>query len=41
MTNQSECDHDWQLWVPMDDGTGRERRKCRNCPMIQTQRANR
>lgn len=33
-------EHDWQLWVPMNDGTGRERRNCRGCPMIQTRRGS-
>jgi len=35
---KTDTNHDWQLWVPMDDGTGRERRTCRDCGMIQTRR---
>lgn len=39
-TAQDPCrdGHDWKLWVPMGDGTERERRQCRNCALLQTKR---
>jgi len=30
--------HDWSLWVPMDDGTGREKRYCQACGLMVTRR---
>jgi hypothetical protein len=34
--SQDQTEHDWKLWVPMQDGTRRDYRQCRDCGLIQT-----